>query len=90
MILAKWARAERPRHNKESILLTNVAIVMRSSLSPPATRSMSAQAMFYNYHSLRLQFSKSRVRYGRDAVILRAVDHVDADCLRACGACVEL
>ena len=32
---------------KESILLTNVAIVVRSSLSTPATRLMSAKAMFY-------------------------------------------
>src|SRR5438046_5235773 len=35
---------------------------------------------------LRLQFSKSR--YGRDAVILQAVDHVDADGFGACGVCV--
>ena len=32
---------------RESILLTNVAIVVRSSLSTPATRLMSAKAMFY-------------------------------------------
>src|SRR5258708_10473244 len=40
---------------------------------------MSARRCFTNYRSLRLQFSKSRVRYGRDAVILQAVKHVDAD-----------
>ena len=42
------------------------------------------------HRSIRLQFSKSRIRYGRDAVILQAVDHVDADGFGAVGRVCSL
>jgi hypothetical protein len=86
---ATKARSPRKHHDGSKARCTHIRSLASSVF--PKYQSRLATRLAAKFHQLlfaRLEFSKSRVRYGRDAVILQAVDDVDADGFGACGACV--